>query len=285
MKTRLLAVASAFAVAAATTGMSVDPVEPASAGAVAATAVGATDPAADNLELQALDITFDTVELDATARLHADDEIAYDLALDVATSEATVHVTSDVAELDGQTLTLDVHELTADRVLFTATDAETGQSAVYDSSQGTLSAIPLLLALPALGAVMKAFLLATGATIVILGITYVVAERAIPAIREQIRKNSATKRHYAVVLRNGKVYFGAGLSLSQAATHFRSGGNTWSASKDGARQVAQSARSGLRPVGPEKDKSGSGKYCHYHGNNRKPEGIHAFYGVAGQGTC
>lgn len=43
--------------------------------------------------------------------------------------------------------------------------------------------------------------------------------------------------------------------------------------------------SGLKPLGPEKDKSGSGKYCHYHGNNRKPEGIHAFYGVAGQGTC
>ncbi|MEX3565445.1 hypothetical protein [Micrococcus endophyticus] len=82
-----------------------------------------------------------------------------------------------------------------------------------------------------------------------------------------------------------KVYFGAGLSLSQAATHFRGGGNTWSASKDGARQVAQSARSGLRPVGPEKDKSGSGKHCHYHGNNRKPEGVHAFYGVAGQGAC
>ncbi|SJN30553.1 hypothetical protein FM117_06690 [Micrococcus luteus Mu201] len=38
-------------------------------------------------------------------------------------------------------------------------------------------------------------------------------------------------------------------------------------------------------MGPEKDKSGSGRYCHYHGNNRKPEGIHAFYGVAGQGTC
>ncbi|MCT1868706.1 hypothetical protein M3700_02710 [Micrococcus luteus] len=47
----------------------------------------------------------------------------------------------------------------------------------------------------------------------------------------------------------------------------------------------QPAGSGLRPVGPEKDKSGSGRYCHYHGNNRKPEGIHAFYGVAGQGTC
>lgn len=48
----------------------------------------------------------------ATARLHTDDEIAEDLTLDVATSEATVHVTSDVAELDCQ-------------------------SAVDDSSQGT----------------------------------------------------------------------------------------------------------------------------------------------------
>jgi len=37
-------------------------------------------------------------------------------------------------------------------------------------------------------------------------------------------------------------------------------------------------------VGPEKDTSGSGTYCHHHGDNRKPEGIHAFYGVAGQGT-
>lgn len=53
----------------------------------------------------------------------------------------------------------------------------------------------------------------------------------------------------------------------------------------GAAQVAQSAHSGLRPVGPEKDESGSGTYCHCHGNNRKPEGIHAFSGVAGQGTC
>ncbi|EFD50738.1 hypothetical protein HMPREF0569_2133 [Micrococcus luteus SK58] len=43
--------------------------------------------------------------------------------------------------------------------------------------------------------------------------------------------------------------------------------------------------SGLRPVGPEKDTSGSGTYCHHHGDNRKPEGIHAFDGVAGQGTC
>lgn len=280
MKTRLIAVASALAVAVATTGMSVDPVDP-----VAAGTTKTTDAVAENLELQALDLTADTVELDVTAQLHADDEIAYDLTLDAATSEGMVHLTSDVAELDGQTLALDVHELAADRVLFTATDVETGQSAVYDSSQGTLSAIPFLLALPALGAIMKAFLVATGATVVILGVTYVVADRAIPAIREQIRKNSATKRHYAVVLRNGKVYFGAGLSLSQAVTHFRGGGNTWSASKDGARQVAQSARSGLRPVGPEQDKSGSGKYCHYHGNNRKPAGVHAFYGVAGQGTC
>ena len=53
----------------------------------------------------------------------------------------------------------------------------------------------------------------------------------------------------------------------------------------GAARRWRPARSGLRPVGPEKDTSGSGKYCHHHGNNRKPEGIHAFYGVAGQGTC
>ena len=53
----------------------------------------------------------------------------------------------------------------------------------------------------------------------------------------------------------------------------------------GAVHVARSAGSGLRPVGPEKDTSGSGTYCHYHGDNRKPEGVHAFYGVAGQERC
>ena len=47
----------------------------------------------------------------------------------------------------------------------------------------------------------------------------------------------------------------------------------------------QPAGSGLRPVGPEKDTSGSGTYCHHHGDNRKPEGVHAFDGVAGQERC
>ena len=34
---------------------------------------------------------------------------------------------------------------------------------------------------------------------------------------------------------------------------------------------------------PRCSDSGSGTYCHHHGDNRKPEGIHAFYGVAGAG--
>lgn len=75
--------------------------------------------------------------------------------------------------------------------------------------------------------------------------------------------------------------FANGLTLSQASARLLVGGDTWSATKNGANQVAQSDRGGLIPVGPEKEKNGS-KKCHYHGLNRVPALTHAFCGAAGQ---
>lgn len=179
------------------------------------------------------------------------------------------------------TYQVDVLQVDEELIWFTVTNPDTGEKSEYRSDQADYSVIPLALILvPSLGAIFKALFLSS-AVVVIAGVTYIAADKAIAGIREAIRKKKNPPAHYKVVRRTNGLLIGDGMSKNEAVSRARASGDVWSTTKAGARSVAYSVRS-KTPVGPEKDKTNSSKkYCHYHPSGRSP-GSHAFYGVAGQ---
>lgn len=234
---------------------------------------------AEGMDLVSAEVEGDTVSVEATSTLASGEEVTHAFDFDATDSTAVLTV-DDAAPGPQQTIAIQVHEATDGLVWFTATDAATGERVTFRSDQAEFSAIPLIIALPSAAAMLKALIVAS-AVVVIAGVTFVAAEKAISAIREEIRRGKRPPAHYMAILHNGGLMIGNGLSLNEAISRARAGSNTWSTTKSGAAAVARGVRA-KTPVGPEKDKmNASKKFCHYHPAGRSP-GSHAFYGVAGQ---
>lgn len=235
----------------------------------------------EGLELVEAEIDSEEVSVETVTELDSGEEISQSLVLDNDSGTAEFTVESDSEDIVSGTYQVDVLQVDEELIWFTVTNPDTGEKSEYRSDQADYSVIPLALILaPSLGAIFKALFVAS-AVVVIAGVTYIAADKAIAGIREAIRKKKNPPAHYKVVRRTNGLLIGDGMSKNEAVSRARASGDVWSTTKAGARSVAYSVRS-KTPVGPEKDKTNSSKkYCHYHPSGRSP-GSHAFYGVAGQ---
>lgn len=231
--------------------------------------------ALDGVEVVGQVVTIEGSVADASSGSAAVGATETSIRFDGETAEATL--AADTVEGSRLELDIDVHELTEDTLSFTATDPATGRSERYDSASGTYSLVPLILGIPLAISLLQA-LVGASAVVVVAGITYVAVAEAVAAIK----RSGSSYQHFRALRRAGNLAIGNGLSFTNAITHLRGGGDTWSRTEGGAYAVARGVKN-ARPEGAEKDDKGSGKHCHYHPANRTPAS-HAFFGMA-NGKC
>lgn len=145
-----------------------------------------------------------------------------------------------------------------------------------DSHQGKALALPVFIILSA--KVMEALILA-GLIILVAGLVYILVTEFIPRLEAALQQNRKLPRHFMAVRHDRGIFAGPGLTFGEAVIHGKSGGDTWSYDgRKAARAIARTVHAGKKPIGPEKDKHGKNKYCHFHPYKKSPP-MHAFYGV------
>lgn len=203
------------------------------------------------------DVTMESIENDSDMKKAIKDRNSFNLQLDPENIES--FEVSNTVEYQGKSYDLE----------------KTPDYSEYRQARGA-AAIPLAVALG--GSLLK-WIISQFASIVIAGITYVVASAVISDLQ---KKNYD---HFLASLRSGKLYIGNSITYASATARLKSGGDVWSKTNALAKKVAQGAGGGKVPVGVERhDANGSKKndyYWHFHAYNRV--GGHSFYGVAVKG--
>lgn len=232
-------------------------------------------------QLESINISENKISLETSFELSDSSELTQEIDIDVSSGVHEVSIQSDNENIDNSEYLLEIHQLNEELIWFTLYDPITGESYESRSDYATYDAIPLALVLvPSLGAALKALFVAS-AVIVVVGVTYIAAEKAIPKIQEAIRRKKNPPAHYKATLHNGGLWIGDGMTFNESISWARAGKNVWSTTKAGAGRVAYSVRY-QDAIGPERDRNGTGKYCHYHPAHRSP-GSHMFYGTAARG--
>jgi hypothetical protein len=227
--------------------------------------------AGEGIDLGSAEISTDELAIEGTSQLGSGEDVTTEAKLDPQTSTAVIEYQSEDPELDGTTHRIDINELNEDKTDFTVTDTATGESERYTGTEGAFSAIPLVLGIPIAVSFLEALFFAT-AVVTVAGVTYVAATEAIEAIRDR----GSEYQHFRALRQPGGLFIGDGMTYGAAIGWGRMSKDTWSRSQRGAQAIAFGIKN-FRPVGPEIDKGGSGKYWHYHPANRTPN-MHAFYG-------
>ncbi len=232
-------------------------------------------------QLESINISENKISLETSFELSNSSELTQEIDIDVSSGVHEVSIQSDNEDIDNSEYLLEIHQLNEELIWFTLYDPITGESYESRSDYATYDAIPLALVLvPSLGAALKALFVAS-AVIVVVGVTYIAAEKAIPKIEEAIRRKKNPPAHYKATIHNDGLWIGDRMEFNEAILWARAGKNVWSSSQSGASSIAYNVRL-QKAIGPERDKYGNGKYCHYHPATRSP-GSHMFYGTAARG--
>lgn len=137
------------------------------------------------------------------------------------------------------------------------------------------------LALPAIvGAALIKALIAASATVVILGVTYVLATEIASTLRKKSPKHYQAAIRWSSKLKRNELFIGNSLGETGASGRMRAGNDVWSTSKYNAQKIAKLAGNGINYDGPERHGNGKpGYYWHYHAVNNALTrvGGHSFY--------
>ncbi len=133
------------------------------------------------------------------------------------------------------------------------------------------------LGLPAiLGSALISALVAASTTVVIAGVTYVLATKVAAKLRRKEPKHYQAAIRYSKKLKRNELFIGDSLGEKGASGRLKAGNDVWSISKSGAEKIARLAGGNRKPVGAEKHGGGKpGYYWHYHTYNR--QGGHSFF--------
>lgn len=200
------------------------------------------------------DITMTSEEINPYARKSVTEENTFNLQLDPNNIED--FEVSNTIEYQGKSYDLE----------------ETPNYSEYKQAR-LAAAIPLVVLL---GGSLLNWIISQFASIVIAGVTYVVAS----AVISELKKKNYD--HYLASLRSGKLYIGNSITYAAATTRLKSG-DVWSRTNVLAEKVAKGA-GGKATAVERHDKTGSKKddfYWHYHMSSRK--GGHSFYGTPVKG--
>ena len=135
----------------------------------------------------------------------------------------------------------------------------------------------VVLALPAIvGSALVSALIAASATVIIAGVTYVLATEIASTLRKKQPKHYQAAIRYSKKLKRNELFIGDSLGETGASGRLKAGNDVWSTSQAGAKKIAKLAGGNKEPVGAEKHGGGKpGYYWHYHTHNRK--GGHSFF--------
>ncbi|QHQ81831.1 SAR2788 family putative toxin [Bacillus subtilis] len=210
-----------------------------------------------------------------------DESSSETVTAEVDKEDATAIVTSVEKDEDGKDIEkkyeVDIEEADGDDIVATFKDLDTNQVYDVNTKEAQASFAFLVPIAVVVGGALVEHLVAASLAIVIAGVTYTVATK----VRSKLKKKKKYY-YYAATLNKNKtnMYIGPALSKKQAVSRLRKG-DVWSVSKSKAKNVAQTAGGGRKPVGPEIHNKKDGKikkgtyYYHYHTYNRK--GGHSFY--------
>ncbi|CEK40090.1 hypothetical protein [Paraclostridium sordellii] len=134
-----------------------------------------------------------------------------------------------------------------------------------------VAALPVIV-----GSALITALIQASATVIVAGVTYVLATEIASALRKKNYKHYQATVKYSSKLKRNDLFIGNALGETGASGRLKAGNDVWSTSKSGAQKIAKLAGGGKTPVGAEKHGNGKpGYYWHYHTYNRK--GGHSFY--------
>lgn len=134
-----------------------------------------------------------------------------------------------------------------------------------------------VIALPGIiGSALISALIAASASVVIAGVTYILATEIASSLRKKSYKHYQAAIRYSEKLKRNELFIGNSLGETGASGRLKSGNDVWSTSQAGAKKIAKLAGGNKEPVGAEKHGGGKpGYYWHYHTYNRK--GGHSFF--------
>ena len=229
----------------------------------------------ENLDLRDLSVESDGFSLTTASELGDGSNLVTEAVVDTTSNTLTLNFSSDNPDVDGSSLVIEIQKATTSEREFTAIDPETSEEVQYDSNDGEFAVLPVVIALGLVGiadAILYALLL-TVAVVVVAGVLYYAAAKAIEAIKKGSQFN-----HFRALRSGSQLLIGTCMSLNEAIYWGRGAKDTWSTTQAGAYAVAAGV-SNKPAVGPEIDASGSPKYYHYHPYSRIVA-MHAFYGTA-----
>ncbi len=128
-----------------------------------------------------------------------------------------------------------------------------------------------------LGSALISALIAASATVVILGVTYVLATEVASTLRKKKPQHYQAAIRYSKKLKRDELFIGNDLEQAGAAGRLKKSSNNdvWSTTQAGAFKIAKLAGGGKNPTAYEKHGGGKpGYYWHYHIYNRT--GGHSF---------
>ena len=125
-----------------------------------------------------------------------------------------------------------------------------------------------------IGSALITSLIAASASVVIVGVTYILATEIASKLRKKQPKHYQAAIRYSKKLKRNELFIGNSLGETGASGRLKAGNDVWSTSKYGAEKIARLAGGGRTPI-HDKPHGGAGYYYHYHTYNRK--GGHSFY--------
>lgn len=126
------------------------------------------------------------------------------------------------------------------------------------------------------GSALITYLIAISASVVILGVTYVLATEIASELRKKKPKHYQAAIRYSKKFKRNELFIGNSLGETGASGRLKAGNDVWSTSQAGAKKIAKLAGGNKEPIGAEKHGGGKpGYYWHYHTYNRK--GGHSFF--------
>lgn len=186
---------------------------------------------------------------------------------------------SEISSANQRTYDVDIHEINSfGDINATFTDLETNQIYTIEQDKLQASFAPAIPIGVVLGESLIAWLIGTGAAIVIAAETWA----TVNSVREHLREKKY--EHYEAKIVAGNLYVGKAIDLAGAAYRLTNPmfvvehQNVWSTSSSAAERVARTAGNGATPVGPELNVHqipGFFYYTHYHTWNRV--GGHSFF--------